>query len=101
MNRLEGADRESLADGYRAPGVLLGIPGPGEAAGVLTQAPPDLGGPPVPPRLAGDDALPLDLSCGHGEPLLPVARRGTVTRARLKSILPALIEDALIAVVRT
>src|SRR4051812_29443131 len=101
MNRLEGADRESLAVGYRATSELLRITGPEDAAGVLIQAVIDLGGTTVPARLAGDDALPLDLSCGHGEPLLPVARRGTATRARLKSILPALIEDALIAVVRT
>src|SRR3954469_8695387 len=101
MNRLEGADRESLAVGYRATSELLRITCPEDAAGVLIQAVTELGGTTVPPRLAGDDALPLDLSCGHGEPLLPVARRGTVTRARLKSILPALIEDALIAVVRT
>src|SRR3954462_137123 len=101
MNRLEGADREALAVGYRATSELLRITGPEDAAGVLIQAVTELGGTTVPARLAGDDALPLDLACGHGEPLLPVARRGSATRARLKSILPALIEDALIAVVRT
>src|SRR3954470_13549510 len=101
MSRLEGADRESLAVGYRATSELLRITAAEDAAGVLIQAVTELGGTTVPARLAGDDALPLDLSCGHGEPLLPVARRGSAARARLKSILPALIEDALIAVVRT
>src|SRR3954453_16299611 len=100
MNRLEGADRESLAVGYRATSELLRITGPEDAAGVLIQAVTELGGTTVPARLAGDDALPLDLSCGHGVPLLPVAATGTRAHTRSTTLLPALLEDARLAVAR-
>src|SRR5437588_12749105 len=100
MSRLEGADRESLAVGYRATSQLLRITGAEDAAGVLIRVVTELGGTTVPARLATDDALPLDLSCGHGEPLQPVAPTGTRARTRLATVLPALLEDARVAVAR-
>ena len=79
---------------------FLRISGAEAAAGVLIHAVAELGGTILPARLAGDDALPLDLSCGHGEPLLPIAAPGTASRVRLETMLPALLEEARVAVAR-
>lgn len=51
----------------------------------------------VPARLAGVDALPMDLSFGHGEPLLAVAPTREI-RLILECMLPDLLEDARVAV---
>lgn len=41
-----------------------------------------------------DNALPVDLSFGQGEPILPIAEPLSIERMRLERILPGLIEDA-------
>src|SRR3954447_17576712 len=97
VSRLQGADRRSLVVSFQAMTELLRISGAEAAAGVLIRVVAELGGTTLPARLAGDDALPLDLSCGHGDPLLPVAAAGTA-RTRLETMLPALLEEARIAV---
>src|SRR4051812_49417537 len=79
---------------------LLRISGAEDAAGVLISVVVERGGTTVPARLAGEDALPLDLSFGHGESLLPVAATGSRARIRLMTLLPALLEDGRIAVAR-
>jgi hypothetical protein len=41
-----------------------------------------------------DDVLPVDVSFGEGEPLLPRARPGSLARMRLEEVLPLVVEDA-------
>lgn len=57
-----------------------------------------LGGRVLPARLAGDNAIPIDLSFGHGEPLLATAPSASV-RQLLEDVLPDLVDDARVAVV--
>ena len=53
-----------------------------------------LGGWTVPARLADSTALPVDLSFGIGDPLLPTAEPDGAAQASLERHLPRLIEDA-------
>ena len=59
----------------------------------------ELGGAVLPARLAGTQALPMDLSFGSGEPVLAVAPNPQV-RTDLESVLADLLEDARKVVVR-
>lgn len=61
---------------------------------VLATAVRDLGGALVPARLLPDDALPLDVSLGLGEPVLVVRDPVSVAGAQLGRLLPTLVEDA-------
>ena len=54
----------------------------------------DLGGTVVPAAFADPEAIPIDLSMGHGPPLLPSAPPLTVARMRLERLLPLFVEDA-------
>jgi diguanylate cyclase (GGDEF)-like protein len=92
--RLEHADRRSLLAALRAVSRLVHTGGPLAPAAVLADAVRELGGTTAPAASAGPDALPFDLSCGQGEPLLAVAPRGSRARTRLEQVLPALVEDA-------
>jgi methanogenic corrinoid protein MtbC1 len=65
-----------------------------EAAQVLHTAVHDLGGAIVPARLAGDDAIPVDVSLGVGEPRLVVADQMDMAGMRLAQHLPLLVRDA-------
>jgi diguanylate cyclase (GGDEF)-like protein len=58
-----------------------------------------LGGTVVPARLAGTDALAVELSFGQGEPLLPIAPSQEI-RVVLETLLPDLLEDARTTVSR-
>jgi diguanylate cyclase (GGDEF)-like protein len=58
-----------------------------------------LGGTVRPARLAGKDAIPLDLSFGQGEPLLAIAPDRFIRRS-LDAVLPDLMEDARATAVR-
>jgi DNA-binding transcriptional MerR regulator len=53
-----------------------------------------LGGTTGPAATQRGDVIPVDLSFGEGPPLLPRAAPATITRMRLESLLPALVEDA-------
>ncbi|HET7688879.1 MAG TPA: hypothetical protein VFK41_00740, partial [Nocardioidaceae bacterium] len=57
-----------------------------------------LGGGTVPARSAGSDAIPVDISLGQGDPLLPVAPLQSPTRRVLERLVPGLVEDARRAV---
>lgn len=73
---------------------LIRVTTPEQAVGVLIGLVRQLGGTVAPARLPEPHALPLDLSFGEGEPLLPVAAPGDPARARLERALPAIVEDA-------
>ena len=57
-----------------------------------------LGGSTIPARQADNRALPIDLSFGDGEPILPVAEPLSLARMHLEQVLPGLVEDARRAV---
>ena len=64
-----------------------------EVVGVLIDLVRDLGGSTIPSRLGDGQALPLDCSFGHGEPLL--ARPDSMpARPRNERILPEVLDDA-------
>ncbi len=73
---------------------LLWIRGPADAASVASDLVTNLGGVSVVSRLAGNDALPLDVSFGEGEPVLPVAAPASVARMLLERHLPVFVRDA-------
>ncbi len=73
---------------------LLRARGREEAALVLRTAVEDLGGTVVPARLAGDDALPVDVSLGVGEPAVVEVAGGSQHHDRLARHLSELVNDA-------
>ena len=73
---------------------LLHAETPDEVREILLQAVHALGGTTTISRDADDDAIPVDLALGGGEPLLPVAPRDSVARMHLERHLPALVADA-------
>ena len=73
---------------------LLRATTPEEVVGVAIDLVQQLGGRTVPATAAGAEALPVDLSFGIGDPLVPTADPVSVARMRLEHVLPAFIEDA-------
>jgi DNA-binding transcriptional MerR regulator len=69
-----------------------------EATEILIAAVHQLGGSTIPAGQADSWALPIDLSFGDGEPILPVAEPFSVARMQLEQVLPGLVEDARRAV---
>jgi diguanylate cyclase (GGDEF)-like protein len=77
---------------------LLTVRSRTQAAAVLMTAIDDLGGYVVPARLAGPDAIPVDVSLGVGEPMVVVVLDPLdLSSLRLARHLPLLVEDALSA----
>lgn len=70
-----------------------------EAVGVVIELVRDLGGATVPARLDDGEALPIDCSFGHGEPLLPRAD-SVLARLRIERLLPEVLDDARVAIGR-
>lgn len=87
-------DAEAIAAAYRAALELLRLDAASSAPRVLADFVADLGGEVVPATQAGDDALPVDLSFGFGEPALPTAPPMSLSRMRLEFLLPELVEAA-------
>lgn len=65
-----------------------------EVAGIVAHAIDRLGGQVVPAHLDDPDALPLDVSFGVSEPMLPTAPAGTTAARQLQRHLPGLVSDA-------
>jgi diguanylate cyclase (GGDEF)-like protein len=82
---------------YRATRSLLRIHSAEEAVGILIDAVKQLGGGTVPARIGHPDSLPVDISLGEGEPLLPTAPAGSAARRHLQEFVPHLAEDARVA----
>lgn len=80
---------------------LLGMRRPGEAREALVDFVGRVGGTVAPAHPPVEHALPLDLSFGAGEPVVPVAAPGTPVRERLERSLPELVQQAhhLLAIV--
>ncbi|MFP5328195.1 MAG: EAL domain-containing protein, partial [Acidimicrobiia bacterium] len=82
----------------RALRALLHATTPEEVVGIAIDLVHDLGGVVVPATLDDGTAMPVDLSFGVGEPLLPYADPVSVPRMLLEELLPRFVEDARHAV---
>jgi len=91
-------DADAVVAALAASRALLRARTPEDAVGAAIDLVYDLGGRVVPSRIAPDHALPMDLSFGEGEPLLPVAELFSVARMRLEQILPTFLEDSRLSV---
>jgi diguanylate cyclase (GGDEF)-like protein len=85
------ADLEAVLDATRQ---LFWLETPAEAADVVRKLISALGGQTVPARVATRDALPVDVSFGEQEPLLPSAPALSVARLLLERHLPSFMLDA-------
>jgi hypothetical protein len=91
-------DWELLETVHQATRALLYITSVREVTEILAAAVHRLGGQTTPASQADSWALPIDLSFGDGEPILPVAEPLTLVRMQLEQVLPGLVEDARRAV---
>jgi DNA-binding transcriptional MerR regulator len=91
-------DWEMLQATHQATHALLYITSVREATEILMAAVQRLGGTTIPASQADSWALPIDLSFGDGEPILPVAEPLSLARMQLEQVLPGLVEDARRAV---
>ena len=91
-------DRELLETVHQATRGLLYITSAREATDILVAAVHRLGGSTIPAGQADSSALPIDLSFGDGEPILPLAEPLSLARMQLEQMLPGLVEDARRAV---
>jgi DNA-binding transcriptional MerR regulator len=92
-------DWDGLQATHQATRALLYITSPQQATEILIAAVHKLGGSTQPASQAENWALPIDLSFGEGEPILPVAEPLSPARMQLEQALPQLVEDARRAVV--
>lgn len=83
-----------LLDLLDATHALLWIRTPAETAEVARRLVHDLGGRIVPATAVEGDAIPVDLSFGASEPVLPAAPPATVERMLLERYLPGFVRDA-------
>jgi DNA-binding transcriptional MerR regulator len=91
-------DWELLETIHQATRGLLYITSAREATEILVAAVQRLGGSTIAAGQADSWALPIDLSFGDGEPILPVAEPLSLARMQLEQVLPGLVEDARRAV---
>ena len=88
-----GAD-VALSVVLNATRALLWIETAADASAVARDLVEDLGGVTVAALASTGDALPVDLSFGVGEPVLPAAPRSSVARMLLERHLPIFVRDA-------
>ena len=88
-------DPEALAVELAATQALVRAQSAAEVGAVVSTLVHDLGGALVPARYADPGtAVPVDISLGLSEPLLPFADPISVTAMRLTEVLPEFLEDA-------
>jgi diguanylate cyclase (GGDEF)-like protein len=92
--RADLATDAALAAVLDATRALLWIKTSADAAVIAQDLVTVLGGQTVPALSGGADALPVDVSFGVGEPVLPTAPRATVARMLLERHLPTFVRDA-------
>ena len=73
---------------------LLWISTPGDAAAIARDLVSVLGGTTVKASESTGDAIPVDISFGDGEPVLPAAPRESVERREMERHLPGFVNDA-------
>ena len=87
-------DHEAVHARLEATRALLTASSAEQVAAIVATHDRDLGGGLVPARLAVRNALPLDVSFGLGEPVLPWAEPVSIAEMRLSAVLPHVVEDA-------
>jgi DNA-binding transcriptional MerR regulator len=87
-------DPEAAVAGYAAARDILAATTPIDVRSALIGMVERLGGSLGPAAVQDDDLLPVDLSCGEGDPLLPRAAPFSLARLRLEMLLPGLAEQA-------
>ncbi len=91
-------DSVALAAELAATQALLRATSADEVAAIVSTLVHDLGGALVSARYADPAmALPVDVSLGQSEPLLPYADPVSVSSMRLRTVLPGFLEAALLA----
>jgi len=85
---------QSLEAAYRATRALVTATTVDAVVAALTILVHDLGGVVMPASYRHTDAMPVDLSLGTGQPVVPVAERLSVARLQLEDVLPVVLEDA-------
>jgi diguanylate cyclase (GGDEF)-like protein len=85
---------EAMSAVLEATRALLWIKTPADAAAAARDLVEVLGGRIIPTVAATGDALPVDVSFGVGEPVLPAAPRSGVARMLLERHLPTFVRDA-------
>jgi hypothetical protein len=94
----DGAPPQLWGDGqevfFEPKRALLSVRTPADARRVATGVVVALGGEVVPARSAGARALPVDLSFGAGEPVVPLVPEASLARLVLERYLPMFVEDA-------
>ena len=94
-------DRQALCAELGATRALLRAESPAEGGAVVLTLVIDLGGSLVAARDADPArAVPVDVSLGLSEPLLPLADPGSVVAVRLRDILPGFLETARLTLAR-
>ena len=93
-----GSDLIALEAMLEATRGLLWITSASDAVVLATELVAALGGTTVAPDTGASDAIPVDLSCGNGYPLLPDAPRASQARRLLERYLPGFMRDAQRAV---
>lgn len=88
------SDGRTLEAAYRATRAFLSANEPGEVVGALAILVHELGGVVMPAASRHPDAIPVDLSLGHGQPVVAVVERFSVSRLQLEEVLPVVLEDA-------
>lgn len=91
---LQPEDHQALVVQLAATRALLTATSPREVIDVVATFVRDLGGTLVPARADAEGALPIDVSLGVTEPILPWADPVSVAAMRLAELLPEFVEDA-------
>jgi diguanylate cyclase (GGDEF)-like protein len=94
QRRPEPSPDHALSAVLSATRALLWIQTPADVAAVARDLVSVLGGRVVPARLAAGDAVPVDLSFGAGEPVVPAVPGTGNARVLLERHLPAFVRDA-------
>lgn len=90
-----GGDPDATAVQLAATRALLAATTPQGVAAVVATLVRDLGGGMLPARLdPRSNALPLDVSLGLSEPMVPWAEPVSLAAMRLEAVLPGFLEDA-------
>jgi diguanylate cyclase (GGDEF)-like protein len=85
---------------HEATRALLSATDPAEIVPLLVALVRELGGDVVPAGLDPPDAMRIDLGLGEVPPLLPVAPKLSIARLHLETLLPSIVEDARVTMLR-
>jgi DNA-binding transcriptional MerR regulator len=94
LGQLADVDSEAVLVAYQTARAMMRASHPREVRDALVALVERLGGTVGPAAEQDDEVLPVDLSMGEDQPVLPRAPATSIARLRLEAILPGLVEDA-------